>query len=160
MEDFKQDAPDVRVFEAGLSDAVTGTLIEMSAEWEAETSCHGYRKNTEEDIAGNRVFLAFSEGKTVGYVFGHHEKTDRATSVIPEGAAVFEVEEIYVRPEYRNAGIGRKLFTFAENAVRGEADYITLSTATKNWRAILHFYIDELGMDFWSARLFKKTGGK
>jgi hypothetical protein len=31
-----------------------------------------------------------------------------------------------------------------------------LTTATKNFRAILHFYIDELGMDFWSARLFKK----
>jgi hypothetical protein len=30
-----------------------------------------------------------------------------------------------------------------------------LSTATKNARAILHFYLDELGMEFWSARLFK-----
>ena len=33
---------------------------------------------------------------------------------------------------------------------------IMLITATKNFRAILHFYIDELGMDFWSTSLFKK----
>ena len=38
---------------------------------------------------------------------------------------------------------------------REEADFVLLSTATRNWRAILHFYIDELGMEFWSARLFK-----
>jgi hypothetical protein len=31
-----------------------------------------------------------------------------------------------------------------------------LSTATKNFRAILHFYVDELDMNFWNARLFKK----
>ena len=37
-------------------------------------------------------------------------------------------------------------------------DYIMLSTATKDYRRILHFYIDELGMDFWYARLFRKIG--
>jgi nitroimidazol reductase NimA-like FMN-containing flavoprotein (pyridoxamine 5'-phosphate oxidase superfamily) len=40
--------------------------------------------------------------------------------------------------------------------VSGEVDYLTLSTATRNWKAILHFYLDELGMDFWNARLFRK----
>ena len=36
------------------------------------------------------------------------------------------------------------------------AEYMVLSTATKNWKAIFHFYLDELDMTFWSARLFKK----
>ena len=49
-----------------------------------------------------------------------------------------------------------KLFRFAEEAVKTEAEYIVLSTATKNWKAIFHFYLDELDMTFWSARLFKK----
>ena len=53
-------------------------------------------------------------------------------------------------------GIGKALFEFASAAVEDEADYIVLSTATKNWRAILHFYLDELDMEFWSARLFKR----
>ena len=34
-----------------------------------------------------------------------------------------------------------------------------VSTATRNWRMILHFYLEELDMDFWSARLFKKLEG-
>ena len=76
---------------------------------------------------------------------------------MPDGTPVFEVEELYVKPEYRSKGIGKMLFTYAESAVRNEADYIMLSTATKNWRAIFHFYLDELGMEFWSARLFKKV---
>ena len=71
----------------------------------------------------------------------------------------FELEELYVVPERRSQGIGRELFSFAEKTLGGEAAYILLGTATKDWRRILHFYLDELGMDFWSARLFKKTTG-
>lgn len=40
--------------------------------------------------------------------------------------------------------------------MKQEAEFLLLSTATKNWRAIFHFYIEELDMEFWSARLFKK----
>ena len=75
---------------------------------------------------------------------------------MPEGTPYFEVEEIYVISEKRSQGIGEALFRFAEDAVKGEAEYIVLSTATKNWKAIFHFYLDELDMQFWSARLFKK----
>ena len=68
----------------------------------------------------------------------------------------FEVEELYVIPSRRSMGVGKALFAFAEETVQGEADYITLSTATKNWRSILHFYVDEVGMELWSSRLFRK----
>ena len=53
--------------------------------------------------------------------------------------------------------VPRPLFRAAADAVREEAAYITLSTASKNWRAILHFYLEELHMEFWNARLFKKV---
>ena len=82
--------------------------------------------------------------------------TEKNSSIMPAGTAVFEVEELYVKPAYRSKGFGRKLFAFMEQAVKEEADCVMLSTATKNWKAILHFYLDELDMDFWSARLFKK----
>ena len=59
-------------------------------------------------------------------------------------------------PEMRRRGFGKELFLFAEKAVKGEAEFIMLSTAVKNWQAIFRFYLDELGMEFWSARLFKK----
>ena len=74
-----------------------------------------------------------------------------------DGTPFFEIEEIYVRPEYRSRGIGKRLFDYAEDMISDEADYLMLSTATKNWKAIFHFYIEELGMSFWSARLFKRS---
>ncbi len=132
-------------------------LIALSADWERENSCHGYIKNTPADIAGNRVFLAEADnGVILGYLFGHMETAERQTSIYARGTKWFEVEELYVRPEYRNQGVGQALFRHMEWVVKSEAEMILLGTATKNYRAILHFYIDELGMEFWSARLFKR----
>ena len=73
-----------------------------------------------------------------------------------DGTPFFEVEELYVMPSYRSKGIGARLFQFTEESVSAEVDYMMLSTATKNWKAIFHFYLDELDMTFWSARLFKR----
>ena len=64
-----------------------------------------------------------------------------------------------MKPERRNSNVGSRLFEYAENALRGEAEFLMLSTAVKNWRAILRFYIDELGMEFWSASLYKHIAG-
>ena len=140
--------------EIELNESVLEQLIRMSQIWEKEDSCYGYRSNTKEDIEGNRIFIAEENGEIIAYLFGHSAKSQNQSSIIPDGADCFEVMEIYVRKGYRNQGIGTKLFSYAEEKI-GD-DYITLSTATKNWKAILHFYIDELDMSFHSARLFKK----
>lgn len=145
-----------QIREAALTPALLEKLISLSADWEAEQSCRGYRKNTAADIEGNRIFLLEGEGKILGYLFGHRERAEKDSSVMKAGTPVFEVEELYVCPALRSKGLGSALFRFAEEAVRDEADYMMVSTATKNWRAILHFYLEELDMEFWSARLFKK----
>lgn len=142
--------------ELELTENVMDTLIALSVDWEAEKSCHGYRKNTPEDIRGNRIFAAVENGEIIGYLFGHKELTDKDTSVYRKGEPFFELEELYVKPAFRNSGIGAKLFRFMEEQVRGEVNLILLGTATKNYKAILHFYIDEVGMEFWSAALFKR----
>ncbi len=146
----------VMIREAALTSETMNALICLSEEWEAEGSCYGYRKNTPADIEGNRIFLAVDGAKLVGYLFGHKETSEKASSIMPDGTPFFEVEELYIKPEYRRFSIGRRLFAFAEQAVSDEVDFILLSTATKNWKAILHFYLEELDMKFWSARLFKK----
>ncbi len=148
---------DIKVKEEELTPEIMTKLIELSSEWESEDSCHGYRKNEESDIEGNRVFLARDKGEIIGYLFGHVEEQKTESSIIEKGTPFFEVEEIYVKPAYRNCKVGHRLFKTMERKVAEEAKYILLSTATKNWKAIFHFYIDELGMDFWNARLFKKT---
>lgn len=146
----------IDIKEAPLTEEVIGALIKFSRDWEHENSCHGYRANERSDIEGRRVFLAEDEGRVVGYLFGQPFRAEKASSIMPDGTPCFEVEELYVVPDRRSQGVGRALFSAAEQAVKGEADFVMVSTATKNWRAILHFYIEEVGMEFWSARLFKK----
>ena len=147
----------IAINEYELDEELLEVLIRLSVDWEAENSCHGYRRNERADIEGNRIFLAKDSEDVIGYLFGHLEIPERSTSIMPSGTPVFEVEEIYVRPADRSKGIGKMLFSYAEAAVQHDVDYIMLSTATKNWKAILHFYMDELGMEFWNARLFKKV---
>lgn len=147
----------MNIYETQLNDTLIETLISMSADWETEDSTYGYRKNERSDIEGNRIFLAEQDGKLLGYLFGQEAKSERATSIMVDGTPYFEIEELYVIPECRNQGVGRALFQFVEQELKAtDIEYMMLSTATKNYQKILHFYIDELGMDFWSARLFKK----
>ena len=87
----------------------------------------------------------------------NEEETKKATSVIAAQTRCFEVEELYVVPERRGAGVGKALFRYAEEQAKiAGAQFVMVSTATKDYKRILHFYIDELGMEFWNARLFKE----
>ena len=102
-------------------------------------------------------FLRRQGGEIVGYLFGKKVRAEKTSSVMEQGTEYFEIEELYVSPEMRSKGLGGRLFRMAEETMRREnVEMICLSTATKNFRAILHFYIDEMGMEFWSARLFKR----
>ena len=145
----------LKISEEKLNDEILDELIRMSEEWEAEDSCWGYRRNGKEDIENERIFLAKEGDEILGYLFGHEHIQEEHSSVIRDNTKCFEIMEIYVRPEYRSKGIGKKLFAYLEQQLT-DTDYLTLSTATKNWKAILHFYIEETGMAFHSARLFKE----
>ena len=144
------------IHEVALNEEVLDQLILFSEAWAAENSCYGYRPNDKSDIEGNRIFFAEEDGTVMGYLFGRVYPSKQMQSIMPEGTPYFEVEELYVVPEKRSRGIGAGLFRYAENAVKSEAEYMVLSTATKNWKAVFHFYLDELDMTFWSARLFRK----
>ena len=149
-----------RIYETAATAEVIEKLIGFSSDWEEENSTYGYRTNTADDIEGRRIFLADEDGRTVGYLFGKTERSENMRSVTPEGTPYFEVEELYVIPEMRSRGIGRRLFAFAEQAVSDEAEYTVLSMAARNWIPLLKFYTEAAGMEFWSARLFRKTPAK
>lgn len=160
-EDFVTDRTDesfsTQIFlrEVNCTEPVLSQLIGLSQEWEKEGSIHGYHKNEPDDIEGKRIFAAFRGDRIIGYLFGKMQETEKNSSVMPAGTRCFEIEEIYVQPALRSSGIGSRLFQLAQLAVTGEAQMLTLSTSTKNYQAILHFYIEQMGMQFWSARLFK-----
>lgn len=144
------------IAEMPLTAETEQTLLRLSATWAAENSCRGYCANGHADLEGNRFFLAFQGDAPIGYLFGHVSHATQSSTVMADGTPFFEVEELYVVPEMRSQGVGRALFRYAEEAVRSDANFMLLSTATRSWKAILHFHIEELGMEFGNARLFKK----
>ena len=146
----------MKYYEAEPTPEILEKLLQMSAQWAAEQSCYGYYPNTEADIAGKRIFLAEDEDGIEAYLLGEVETAKNMKSIMPEGTLYFEAEELYVVPEKRSQGIGEALFRFVEETVKKDVQFIMLSTASKNSKAILHFYLDELDMQFWSARLFKR----
>lgn len=147
----------MKIMEAERDGALTELLIGMSARWEAEKCTYGYGKNGPSDIQGKRIFLAVEGERVLGYLFGVVNRMESFTCIMDADTPYFEIEELYVCPEYRNRGIGKALMSHAEQVMKGEGiPYLLLATATKNYKAILHFYIEEVGMEFWTAQLFKK----
>lgn len=146
----------MEIKEISWNESVLSELVALSKQWETEDISYGYVANQPSDIEGQRIWIAIEKGKIIGYLFGKASNIQDMSSVMGEEAPCFVVEELYVTPAFRSKGIGAALFRKAEGTVKDEADYLVLGTSTKNWKAILHFYIDEMGMDFHSARLFKK----
>lgn len=132
-------------------------LARMSGDWENENNCRGYYRNDVEYLSGFRVFVAETDGKVIGYLFGTAETSRDMGAVMPDNSTYFEIEELYIKPAYRSQGVGSTLMKYLEDTLLTEnIDKIVLSTAAKDYKRILHFYIDEMGMSFWSARLFKE----
>lgn len=148
----------MEIRESVLDGTLEKELTALSRAWAAEQSCRGYFENGPEAFAGRRFITAREDGRLVGYLFGLSCEEEKGNTVVAQGERYFEIEELYVVPACRSQGVGRALCEALEEALRGETRVILLSTATKNWKRILHFYIDELGMSFWSARLFKEIG--
>ena len=131
-------------------------LLELSLMWEKEDNCYGYRANTEDDFQDCYILAAYDD-ELIAYIFGKEVVQDKQTSVIDKNMHYFEIEELYVHPSYRSRGIGKQLMESLEKELKKKGlEMMMLSTATKNWKAIMHFYIDEIGMNFWSARLYKR----
>ena len=144
----------VTIHEAKQSDIKR--LLELSLMWEKEESCYGYRANTEDDFQDCYILAAYDD-ELIAYIYGKEEVQDKQTSVIDKNMHYFEIEELYVHPSYHSHGIGKQLMESLEKELKKKGlEMMMLSTATKNWKAIMHFYIDEIGMNFWSAKLYKR----
>ena len=146
----------IEIKKCELDDRNIKAVIALSKEWESEDLTYGYCANDKNDLIGNDLFLAYSDAQIIGYLFGKCSVRNEAITPIDKGSKCFDINEIYVKEKYRSQGIGKALFEYTENYHKQNVDYITLSTATKNYKSILYFYIEKMDMSFWSAKLFKK----
>ncbi len=139
-----------------LDENIVQSLIELSKAWENENCTHGIVANEADDIK-EPLYVAIDDNKIIGYIFGHYYTVENKTSYIELGEKCFMIDELYVLPKYRSQGVGRELFRKLQSEVKNSCAYITCSTSTKDYKKILHFYVDELDMDFHSAFLIKPT---
>ena len=130
-------------------------LIELSQAWVEEDCCWGIVPNTQEDLQ-EPLAAALDGAKIIGYAFGHFYTQEKRSSCIEAGKRCFSLDELYVLPQYRGLGVGKKLYGMIETEAAKNSSFLTLTTSTKNYKSILKLYIEELGMDFHSAFLFKK----
>lgn len=139
---------------AQFDEKTIARLIELSKQWVDEESCFGVIANTKEDLK-EPCFVAVENDVIIGYVFGHFYDLEKKVAYLEIGTRCFEVDELYVIPEYRSKGVGAKLFSLIENEAKKEVDYLTLATPNKDYKQILKFYAEKNEMVFHSAFLFK-----
>lgn len=138
------------------NDILIDTLIKLSVDWENEHNTEGYISNSKDTFRNTEIYVALIDDEVIGYLYGYFRKSPVSNSVQKINDRIFEIEELYIVPKYRNIGYGKKLYKYIEEDIKDKVDLILLSTATKDYKRILHFYIDELDMTFWNARLYKR----
>ena len=134
-------------------------LIPLSKDWISEEISYGIVENTVDDFLDKDIYVVYHEDKIIGYLLGKSSIDTKGNSAIKKDSIVYNIEEVYIIKDYRNKGIGKALFKFVEEEVCKSNDYIDLITSDKDYKRILHFYIDELGMSFNNAYLVKKVKG-
>ena len=146
----------IEIGREALTDETAARLIALSALWVEENCSFGMVKNSRDDLR-EPLWTARDNGVIVGYLFGRFYRQERRISGITPGSECFEIDELYVLPEYRSQRIGGRLFAAMEADVGTRAAFLTLTTSTKDWRKMLRFYTENAGMTFHNAFFFKPT---
>jgi GNAT superfamily N-acetyltransferase len=104
-------------------------------------------------------FVADLDGTVAGFVFGQTKRNQGSVSAVaPDSSAYFEIEDLYVAPEYRSSGAGRLL---VDRAVRWAAEhglrYLVAFSSTREVDKVLKFY-RSCGFDSWAVQFFRDLG--
>ena len=132
-------------------------VTRLCANFAKEGCCNNIVADNEEYFEGKIVWVGEKEHQIVAYAYGNIEKEENKRSYAKPGDSFFELEEIYVSPQYRDEGVGQRLFREIEAfAKHNGAKTLRLNAVSKDYKSLLKFYIDMLGMEFISAYLVKK----
>jgi len=135
-------------------------LGDLEDHWGREEITWGFTRATPEELAAAvqaGCFVAEAGGKVVGYASSSLHTSD-GLAVVPKGTRYLVLDNLYVLPEHRDVGVGRRLMDAVEERARKEgAKAILVYTATKDTRRITRFY-ESCGFTTWFVQLFKELG--
>ena len=132
-------------------------ISELSKKFSEENCCNGIIADNEDYFKNLDVAVILVDNTIIGYGYGTFETNKKDTTFTKKDELNFVLEEIYICKEYRNCNLGKNLFKFlTDYAKKQGCKTVQTFAVSKNYKALLHFYIDELKMEFWSANLIKK----
>ena len=128
-------------------------VLAMSDALIDEGCCNGMVRDSIEYLQKYHIQLAFAEGEIIGYAYGEAAESSRQIGDCRKGDQFYDLEMIYVKPEYRSSGAGHALFA-AQQAYARSLGLATLrlTAVSKDWEKLLRFYTSQ-GMDFYWATL-------
>jgi ribosomal protein S18 acetylase RimI-like enzyme len=134
------------------------SILELDKLWNDEGAAYVWYDN--QDLVRDferfpkYFLLAESDGCIVGYVNGS-VRANETVEVLPKQQTYLEVENIYVRSEFRNMRVGGDLLErLLEVAKENGIERFVVSTVSKDTDAILRFY-RSYGFKPWYVELFK-----
>jgi ribosomal protein S18 acetylase RimI-like enzyme len=136
------------------------SIFHLDHLWDEEGVAYVFTYGTREEFIADfdrfqKYFLvAESNGQIIGYINGS-VRVNETVKVLPQLETYLEIENIYVRPEYRDRHVGgdlieRLLAVAEQNGIKR----FVVSTVTKDMDRILKFY-RHYGFRPWFVELFK-----
>lgn len=132
-------------------------VMALRQQWISEEITHGYTQTDPDEFSkrlGPYFLVAESDGDIIGFAWGSvHTNTEFC--VFEKGERYFEIDDIYVLPEFRDRSIGSQLLTELEKTARSEdVKRFLIYSSTKDINRILKFYKKH---DFksWYIQMFK-----
>jgi GNAT superfamily N-acetyltransferase len=134
-------------------------VLELSKLWAAEGITLGYEnvQHTMESLEKrlNGYFYVAAVGdEVVGYVFGDVRK-GMAAPAIPLEEEYLEIFEIYIHPDHRKQGLGKRLVAeVVQQAESRGIDRALVGSSNQRWAETAAFY-EQLGFKMWYIQMFK-----
>ncbi len=133
-------------------------IHQLQQQWFQEGSVYGFVPESQEQIkAALNPYLLVAEtnNKIVGFISGSIRRSE-GMAVIPEGENYFEIDNLYILPEYRRQGIASGLVNKSLAQVReAGVAYALLYSAAKDIHRILRFY-EQHNFQSWNVQMFRK----
>lgn len=135
-------------------------ILRLDKQWDQENIAYEFiYVSREEFIADLEHFqpyflVAESDEGIVGYINGSVHLS-QGLAVIPEQERYLEIENIYVKPDFRNRHLGGKLMDrLLEVAEQNGIQRFLVATDSKDMDKVLNFYRRH-GFTPWSVQMFK-----